>query len=54
MNLIYFMADIKPLFVVFVYTLTDVVIKVTVANFLATLLADVIANIVWDSNSTCI
>ena len=46
MNLIYFMADVKPLFVVFFYTLTDVVIKVTVADCIATLLADVIANVV--------
>ena len=46
MILIYFMTDVKPLFVVFVYTLTDVVIKVTVADFMATLLADVFANVV--------
>ena len=46
MNLFYFMADVKTLFVVFVYPLTDVVTKVTVADFIATLLADVIANVV--------
>ena len=46
------MADVKPLFVVFVYTLTNVVPKVTVADFIATLLADVIANVVWDGNNT--
>ena len=46
MNLFYFMADVKPLFAVFVYTLTDLITKVTVADLVATLLADVIANVV--------
>ena len=39
-----FMADVKPFFSIFYFmTLTDVFIKVTVADFIATFLADVIA-----------
>ena len=41
------MADVKPFFPFFVvYTLTDVIIKVTVADLITTFLADVIANCV--------
>ena len=39
-----FMADIKPIFLLFVYiALTDVVVKITVAHLIATFIADVIA-----------
>ena len=39
-----FMADIKPIFLLFIYiALTDVVIKITVADPIATFMADVIA-----------
>ena len=43
-TLIDFMADVKPIFpIVYFITLTDVFIKVTVADLIATFLADVIA-----------
>ena len=38
-----FMADVKPIFLLFVYTaLTDVVVMITVADLIATFVADVI------------
>ena len=43
-TLIDFMADVKPIFPIFYFvTLTDVFIKVSVADLIATFLADVIA-----------
>ena len=39
-----FMADIKPIFLLFIYiALTDVIVKITVADLIATFVADVIA-----------
>ena len=39
-----FMADVKPIFLLFVYiALTDVTVKITVADLMATFVADVIA-----------
>ena len=39
-----FMADIKPIFpIIYFITLTDVFVKLTVADLIATFLADVIA-----------
>ena len=47
------MADVNPFFSFFiVYTLTDVIIKVTVPDLITTFLADVIAICVWDGNTT--
>ena len=41
------MADVKPFYPFFVvYTLTDIIMKETVADLIATFLADVIANCV--------
>ena len=38
------MADVKPIFLLFVYVaLTDVIIKITVADLIATFVADIIA-----------
>ena len=49
------MADVKPVLSIFCYiTLTDVIIKVTVADLVATFLADVIAIFVWVGNTTLV
>ena len=38
------MTDIKPIFLLFIYiALTDVIVKITVADLIATFVADVIA-----------
>ena len=38
------MADVKPIFLLFVYiALTDVIVKITLADLIATFVADVIA-----------
>ena len=41
------MADVKPIFPIFYFiTLTDVFVKVTVADLIATFLADVIPHVI--------
>ena len=52
-TLIDFMADVKPIFPIFYFiTLTDVFIKVSVADLIATFLADVMPLCLCNGNTT--